>query len=131
MFADAEILKQAGGPRLVRVTAKGMSIKHYLPAGQHAAGECNRRRVQQDDVDCVGPEVMRRGKGRVEPAAIELGIRGDKNGQIDVAAWGQLIARRAAKQIGELDSRALALQRRSKCRESLSDIGRKAFVRRH
>jgi len=78
MFADAEILKQAGGPRLVRVPAKGMSIKHYLPAGQHAAGECNRRRVQQDDVDCVGPQVMRRGKGRVEPAAIKLGIRGTK-----------------------------------------------------
>ena len=60
MLADAEVLKEAGGRRLVAVAQERMAIEQHPAAREHPSGQRHRSRVEQHHIDRVGREMLRR-----------------------------------------------------------------------
>lgn len=105
MLANAEVVKQSGGHRLVGVTCEGDAVEQYLPAPEYAPRDRNGRRVQEHDIDGVGAEMRRHRVADVTPDAMRIGRSRHVNRHIDVTARRQGTGRGAAEQVRELNRR--------------------------
>lgn len=75
MLANAEVLKQARGGRLVPVPGERIAIEQHAPRPKDAAGHGDGRRVEQHHVDRVGSHLAGGGTEDGQPRSVGVRCR--------------------------------------------------------